>query len=103
MNAKIKAKWLVALRSGKYKQTKKMLRSKRGSYCCLGVVADIVRPKAWELDLFGHWCNGDSSTDLDIKLRQKTGLASGDMGVLMDLNDSGKRFTTIAKWIEKNL
>lgn len=40
MNPEVKAKWLEALRSGKYKQGKEFL--KRGNkFCCLGVLCDI--------------------------------------------------------------
>ncbi len=40
MNSVIKAKWLNALRSGKYKQGTRALRSK-DKYCCLGVLSDL--------------------------------------------------------------
>lgn len=44
--AGINGKWLDALRSGKYKQTKQMLRDKQG-FCCLGVGCDVVDPTCW--------------------------------------------------------
>jgi hypothetical protein len=34
-------KWVAALRSGRYKQTKEMLRDKTG-YCCLGVACQLA-------------------------------------------------------------
>lgn len=37
-------KWINALRSGKYKQTKKTLHDAEG-YCCLGVACDIFLKK----------------------------------------------------------
>lgn len=37
-------KWVKALRSGKYKQTKYKLQDHRG-FCCLGVACDIFIPK----------------------------------------------------------
>ncbi len=40
MNAAIKAKWLDALRSGKYEQGAKRLR-RNDAYCCLGVLCDL--------------------------------------------------------------
>jgi hypothetical protein len=43
MNSEIKAKWLQALRSGEYKQTRYTLRSCTGGFCCLGVLSDIYR------------------------------------------------------------
>lgn len=37
-------KWLNALRSGKYKQTKRSLQNDKG-FCCLGVACDVFIPK----------------------------------------------------------
>lgn len=33
--------WVAALRSGKYKQGQRYLRSRNDTYCCLGVLVDI--------------------------------------------------------------
>jgi hypothetical protein len=41
MNSTIKAQWLEALRSGRYKQGRLCLRSEDG-YCCLGVLGDLA-------------------------------------------------------------
>ena len=38
MDRKLKAKWVVALRSGEYKQARGMLKSD-DAYCCLGVLS----------------------------------------------------------------
>lgn len=51
MNKEVKAKWLKALRSGKYKQGDSYLRRKDGTYCCLGVLCDIYKKETGE----GHW------------------------------------------------
>jgi hypothetical protein len=40
MDPELKKKWVEALRSGKYEQTKECLHNDDG-YCCLGVLADI--------------------------------------------------------------
>ena len=40
MNAEVKAKWLKALRSGKYKQGQDYLYAD-GKMCCLGVACDL--------------------------------------------------------------
>lgn len=40
MDKKIKEKWVKALRSKKYKQTRGSLKDDSG-YCCLGVLCDI--------------------------------------------------------------
>jgi len=42
MNKEIKAKWIEALKSGKYKQTKGTLKNEQG-YCCLGVLCAIYK------------------------------------------------------------
>jgi len=38
----LRAAWLVALRSGEYKQTTGTLRHCGGGYCCLGLLAKIA-------------------------------------------------------------
>lgn len=40
MKKEIKDKWVKALRSGDYKQTRYQLRTTEG-YCCLGVLCDL--------------------------------------------------------------
>lgn len=48
-----KAKWLTALRSGKYEQGHLVLRNDRNGYCCLGVLCDVLKDEVggyWELD-----------------------------------------------------
>jgi hypothetical protein len=47
MNQEVKAKWIAALRSGKYKQGHHFLARKKAdekdfSYCCLGVLCEIL-------------------------------------------------------------
>lgn len=42
MKPKIKKRWIEALRSGKYAQTKDVLRNEEG-FCCLGVLCDVVK------------------------------------------------------------
>jgi hypothetical protein len=41
MNQEVKARWVAALRSGEYKQTKEYLQSEDG-FCCLGVLCEIA-------------------------------------------------------------
>src|SRR5271165_2259693 len=42
MKKHVMKKWVAALRSGKYKQTRGRLHNKRGGgYCCLGVLCEI--------------------------------------------------------------
>ena len=43
MDAKLKAKWIEALRSGDFKQARGSLKDEfDGSYCCLGVLATVA-------------------------------------------------------------
>lgn len=41
MNPEIKARWVAALRSGKYQQGRRVLRN-GDSYCCLGVLCELA-------------------------------------------------------------
>jgi hypothetical protein len=41
INEKTVAEWKAALRSGEYKQGRRMLQPTENSYCCLGVLAKI--------------------------------------------------------------
>lgn len=42
MNPEVKAQWVAALRSGKYKQgPRRVLNDGEGGWCCLGVLCDL--------------------------------------------------------------
>ena len=47
MNAELKAKWVEALRSGRYKQGRGFLRNANDEFCCLGVLCDVVDSSKW--------------------------------------------------------
>lgn len=47
MDKELKQKWIDALRSGEYKQTKGTLRDTNG-HCCLGVLCDVAKPPEWD-------------------------------------------------------
>ena len=104
-----KKKWLAALRSGEYKQGRGVLRRRRRGvdrYCCLGVLADLAAPKKWgeshgKSEAFGH--GGSSVGRLRAPFRERLGMSHKHQETLINMNDSGKRFPTIAKWIEENL
>lgn len=42
MNPAIRARWVAALRSGKYPQGHEYLRDKTGGLCCLGVLCELA-------------------------------------------------------------
>jgi hypothetical protein len=105
MNAAAK-KWIRALKSGKYRQTKDHLRTNYG-FCCLGVACDLaVKAKvipAPEKE-GGQYYYDNAGAVLPRPVQTWLGLRtnSGRFGQksLMDLNDEGKRFKTIARIIE---
>lgn len=45
-------KWVVALRSGTYKQGRGRLRNANGEYCCLGVLCEISPDVTWNGDAY---------------------------------------------------
>lgn len=64
MDAELKAKWVTALRSGEYRQGRYNLRTASDTYCCLGVLCDVINPDGWDsLDGgAGHlWSESDNS------------------------------------------
>lgn len=106
MKPEIKKKWIKALLSGKYKQTKGRLKSSRGGYCCLGVLCDLHRK-----EVKGEWKGGqylDVGDILPYDVQKWAGIedpygtfGDGTDDFLTKLNDDGKRFSTIAKIIDK--
>jgi hypothetical protein len=107
MKKDIKTKWLEALRSGKYQQGRGVLRRLNDTYCCLGVLCDILGPTKWKPKFDGTtetvmgW-NGEV-TLLSVCELAEIELSSGNMFDLVNLNDAGKSFVEIANYIEENL
>jgi len=122
MNPEVKAKWLEALRSGEYNQTKRTLRDSHG-YCCLGVLCEVYKEEHPEAE----WVRDDISTK-NGEMLFKSGEYSrkgvptqqvldwanltdanpevkynnADISVA-ELNDNGKSFLEIADIIEEHL
>jgi hypothetical protein len=133
MKKEIAKKWVKALRSGKYKQGKGYLKQFNNKHepkhCCLGVLCELYNDtmkKNHKKSLYvEEMVDGSDGTDfirfdlsdggLPKAVRQWAGIACalGDFTVekdnyyieecLADLNDSGKKFSTIANIIEKNV
>jgi hypothetical protein len=96
MDAKLKAKWIKALRSGEYKQGKTFLyKANEEAYCCLGVLCAINGVSRTKME-------SECTTDIvwfDSGLAKETRSLLGDV-----MNDQeGKSFAEIADWIEANL
>jgi hypothetical protein len=109
MDAEIKTKWVEALRSGNYKQTKAGLR-KGDNFCCLGVLCDVVSPEGWtdKVNNLGYtdfvFEGRHNDCELPAPLREKLDLSGNQTMDLIQLNDTySKPFTEIADYIEKNL
>lgn len=108
MEKEIAKDCVKALRSGKYKQAKGMLKSNLGGYCCLGVLCDISGLGEWKDD--GYFENNSLLPD---EVKEWSGVSSyrGFFSVdssgnpnsnLASKNDDGSTFEEIAKIIEKN-
>lgn len=120
MNLRIKKRWIEALRSGKYSQTKNILRDDKG-YCCLGVLCEVVlgedcwhvttnlkdKPIYYSIEVLAP--NDQDSEGiyeevyLPEEVGKKAGLSREEQEELAELNDDGKKFTEIADHIEETL
>ncbi len=116
MNPEIKAKWVAALRSGKYKQGESALRIDQ-TYCCLGVLCALYAKdygKRWSAALsYDDPDNGRGGFPSD-SVVEWAGLPQRDPHVrvqgdepydstLAEQNDMGATFKEIADIIEREL
>lgn len=95
-------RWVEALRSGKYKQAKHVLRNGDNGMCCLGVLAEIAgcdwkRGDGWFAD--GEGQTAPKRAKAFVGLRENNGGWKDDQ-CLSDQNDRGKTFSEIADIIE---
>jgi len=105
MDKRVKSKWLKALRSRKYKQTTGRLRRDGNERCCLGVLADVQKMK-WKLDEEDVYRIEFEDWLLDAEMFYGTAAGGLEFEVakqLATMNDGGKKFYQIARWIERNL
>lgn len=131
MKPEIKKRWVEALRSGKYNQTKRFLKAKRYSadvtgFCCLGVLCDLAEGDGigtWvsapnlmfeRFSSSGIWELGEDG-QLPVSVQAWAGLTKFGQYVtvptpshepsetLVHLNDSGATFKQIANIIEEEL
>lgn len=122
LKPEVTEKWLAALRSGKYKQGRKTLRSDEG-YCCLGVLCDVLIKDG---TVNASWSVNEFVEELgiipllrrtvppkaiveqiatcgihDVLILEMWDIEDSDGSSLMDLNDRGISFAEIADVIEK--
>lgn len=123
---KFKAKWIKALRSGKYKQGTEYLKyietdiddnfkeTKEIRYCCLGVACEIagakVPYKKHDLVALPNWgekIRGISKLPEMLVNKEKDEWGCIEekplLSKLATMNDKGESFEQIADWIEKHL
>jgi hypothetical protein len=115
MNQEIKEKWVAALRSGEYAQTKGLLRDANG-FCCLGVLCDVYYKETGESIWESEQDDDDIRFTFDNQpkilpnsVMEWAGLPdnnpeiNGRNNYAAVLNDDGTTFNEIADLIEKNL
>jgi hypothetical protein len=105
------AKWTSALRSGNYKQGRHRLAkfAPDGTiyYCCFGVACELYIKEHPEFPrIQGYRQSIQFGPDRDLYLPPKEvaewlGLDEAAIAILVNMNDSGERFTKIADKIEK--
>jgi hypothetical protein len=126
MKQEIKEKWVAALRSGEYRQTRSTLRDETG-FCCLGVLTDLYlkeNDEEWVL-INTHYSFDDENlllpqqvqewAEIDTDPRLSLNEASSAIRIALEsyqsnipptlavLNDYGVPFKEIADVIENQL
>lgn len=114
MIKEIADKWVAALRSGKYPQAKKALRTANG-FCCLGVLCDISGLGKWSDEIASNFDGPNQheflgrSNFLPEEVQKWAGMKTSDGASFVDtqgltvLNDQlNFDFSKIADIIEKN-
>jgi hypothetical protein len=107
-------RWIEALESGRYRQTRSCLRDAKG-YCCLGVLCEVADPGRYREDggyddpagggLYYMLLPNDLAER--VGLGNAGGLPDGTdwregaigFGSLAAANDAGVPFATIARWL----
>lgn len=101
MNKKVKRKWLAALRSGNYEQTRGFMTTvelrdgeAHTMYCTMGLLESVVMGRK----------HMHTFSCIDHDLVKKAGLTMLDANLIIELNDKYKRtFEEIADFIEAAL
>lgn len=101
MNTTIQAQWVKALRSKQYQQGYGKLRPTANTFCCLGVLLDLLIPEGWSNG--PPYVSTDGWSDiLGTVGRDRIGLTPLQERILIALNDTDKcSFDQIATYIEQ--
>jgi hypothetical protein len=107
MKEDIKAKFVAALESGEYPQTKCFLSASTGGtrrFCAMGVLCDVVAPDAWSLWADdGVWQHGGNLLTTPDYVLEAAGLDRSDASILSSMNDTGSSLGAIAQYVRENL
>lgn len=104
MNQTVKKKWVEALRSNRYNQTRGTLRSPQNCFCVLGVLCDVVDPNGWGSNKGMSKAWRGSMGVIPSKLCSAIHLKGKDAARLMQMNDGERKsFKELADYIENNL
>lgn len=108
MDDELKRKWVEALRSGKYRQGRKQLRIRHpggdDSYCCLGVLCDLIAPDLWRRNAPHPTFSHESAVAMpNSNIRGAARLRKTEADELAAMNDNGMSFAEIAASIEADL
>lgn len=117
MDVELKTKWVAALRSGEYEQGRNYLCNDHSgdyTFCCLGVLCDLINPNGWrspttDADEDGNYETEnvryfDHMADFPAaELLIDAGLTIPIATNLASKNDNGTPFAEIADYIEENL
>lgn len=98
--------WTDALRSGHYKQGKRLLRSKDDEFCCLGVLENEIDPTVWQSKYsyaLGVPLKGGAISVPSNKTATALQTLALFWDVLAKMNDGGNSFDEIADYIESFL
>ena len=108
MDKELKERWVNALRTGLYEQTKGVLyRPESGQFCAMGVLCDIQGAQ-WNSDpLAPSWPINAEDEDVDADERAtclmplRYGLTCDQQGEICELNDSNElTFEQIAEYVD---
>ncbi|WP_136623946.1 hypothetical protein [Bradyrhizobium centrolobii] len=109
MDANLKARWVKALRSKRYRQASGNLRekqsNKRYSYCCLGVLCHTMGVK-WKTGvpvLNDTIMEAQGEAYLSYDALKMVGLDDDTQRQLATMNDEGYTFRDIADHIENTI
>lgn len=102
MEAAIKSRWVEALRSGRYQQGRGSLRPSENTYCCLGVLCDLIKP-SWEYNIISYDHATEGAAFPSECFMVSLGLPGEAANNLAEMNDAGVPFALIADEIERSL